>query len=176
MLIINDDGDLLTVREFVEWEYNGGRGDFQPDTTFRTWNSLPVDAKIGYVACSVYGDIVGESKLFLKTDNKTYLLHNAQNDVKKLEAIDEYLHEVYRQAEHSAHTTKVAIRTESKKVSYEKGDIILPSEKSAWFEDEKLGAIKSIEYLPVNQEALKEVLRAEKERRTKQAKTTTVSI
>lgn len=82
MLIINDDGDLLTVREFVEWEYNGGRGDFQPDTTFRTWNSLPVDAKIGYVACSVYGDIVGESKLFLKTDNKTYLLHNAQNDVK----------------------------------------------------------------------------------------------
>ena len=47
MLIINDDGDLLTVREFVEWEYNGGRGDFQPDTTFRTWNSLPVDAKIG---------------------------------------------------------------------------------------------------------------------------------
>ena len=71
---------------------------------------------------------------------------------------------------HSAHTTKAAIRTESKKVSYEKGDIILPSEKSAWFEDEELGAIKSIEYLPVNQEALKEVLRAEKERRTKQAK------
>lgn len=32
---------------------------------------------------------------------KGYLLHNAQNDVKKLEAIDEYLHEVYRQAEHS---------------------------------------------------------------------------
>ena len=31
----------------------------------------------------------------------TYLLHNAQNDVKKLEAIDEYLHEVYRKAEHS---------------------------------------------------------------------------
>lgn len=42
--------------------------------------------------------------------------------------------------------------------------------------NEELGAIKSIEYLPVNQEALKEVLRAEKERRTKQAKTTTVSI
>ena len=101
MLVLNNDGFLLTVREFVEWEYNGGRGDFQPDTTFRTWNSLPVDAKIGYVACSVYGDIVGESKLFLKTDNKIYLLHNAQNDVKKLEAIDEYLHEVYRKAEHS---------------------------------------------------------------------------
>ena len=47
---------------------------------------------------------------------------------------------------------------------------ILPSEKSARFEDEELGAIKSIEYLPVNQEALKEVLRAEKERRTKQGK------
>lgn len=77
---------------------------------------------------------------------------------------------------HSAHTTKAAIRTESKKVSYEKGDIILPSEKSAWFEDEELGAIKSIEYLPVNQEALKEVLRAEKERRTKQAKNTNVCI
>lgn len=99
MLIINNDGDLLTIREFIEWEYNGGKGDFQPNTTTRTWNNLPVDAKIGYVACSVYGDIVGESKLFLKTDNKTYLLHNAQNDVKKLEAIDEYLHEVYRQAE-----------------------------------------------------------------------------
>lgn len=54
MLVLNNDGFLLTVREFVEWEYNGGRGDFQPDTTFRTWNSLPVDAKIGYVACSVY--------------------------------------------------------------------------------------------------------------------------
>lgn len=121
---------MLTIREFIEWEYNGGKGDFQPHTTTRTWNNLPVDAKIGYVACSVYGDIVGKSKLFLKTDNKTY----------------------------------------------EKGDIILPSEKSAWFEDEELGAIKSIEYLPVNQEALKEVLRAEKERRTKQAKTTTVSI
>lgn len=101
MLIINNDGDLLTIREFIEWEYNGGKGDFQPDTTTRTWNNLPVDAKIGYVACSVYGDIVGESKLFLKTDNKTYLLHNAQNDVKKLEAIDEYLHEVYCKAEHS---------------------------------------------------------------------------
>lgn len=32
---------------------------------------------------------------------KDYLLHNAQNDVKKLEAIDEYLNEVYRKAEHS---------------------------------------------------------------------------
>ena len=53
--------------------------------------------------------------------------------------------------------------------TYEKGDIILPSEKSAWFEDEELGAIKSIEYLPVNQEALKEG-------RTKQAKNTNVSI
>lgn len=92
---------LLTIREFIEWEYNGGKGDFQPNTTTRTWNNLPVDAKIGYVACSVYGDIVGKSKLFLKTDNKTYLLHNAQNDVKKLEAIDEYLNEVYRKAEHS---------------------------------------------------------------------------
>lgn len=36
--------------------------------------------------------------------------------------------------------------------------------------------INKIEYLPVNQEALKEVLRAEKERRTKQAKNTNVSI
>ena len=94
MLVLNNDGFLLTVREFVEWEYNGGRGDFQPDTTFRTWNSLPVDAKIGYVACSVYGDVVGESSLLIKVGNKTYLLHNAQNDVKKLEAIDEYLNEV----------------------------------------------------------------------------------
>lgn len=53
MLVLNNDGFLLTVREFVEWEYNGGRGDFQPDTTFRTWNSLPVDAKSGMllVAC-----------------------------------------------------------------------------------------------------------------------------
>lgn len=101
MLVLNNDGFLLTVREFVEWEYNGGRVDFQPDATFRTWNSLPVDAKIGYVACSVYGDVVGESSLLIKVGNKTYLLHNAQNDVKKLEAIDEYLNEVYRKAEHS---------------------------------------------------------------------------
>ena len=36
--------------------------------------------------------------MFLKTDNKTYLLHNAQNDVKKLEAIDEYLYALYRKA------------------------------------------------------------------------------
>lgn len=92
MLVLNNDGFLLTVREFVEWEYNGGRGDFQPDTTFRTWNSLPVDAKIGYVACSVYGDVVGESSLLIKVGNKTYLLHNAQNEAKSLEAIDEYLH------------------------------------------------------------------------------------
>lgn len=28
MLVLNNDGFLLTVREFVEWEYNGGRGDF----------------------------------------------------------------------------------------------------------------------------------------------------
>ena len=41
MLIINDDGDLLTIREFIEWEYNGGKGDFQPNTTTRTWNNLP---------------------------------------------------------------------------------------------------------------------------------------
>ena len=75
MLVLNNDGFLLTVREFVEWEYNGGRGDFQPDTTFRTWNSLPVDTKIGYVACSVYGDVVGESSLLIKVGNKTYLLH-----------------------------------------------------------------------------------------------------
>lgn len=101
MLVLNNDGFLLTVREFVEWEYNGGRGNFQPDTTFRTWNSLPVDTKIGYVACSVYGDVVGESSLLIKVGDKTYLLHNAQNDVKKLEAIDEYLREVYRKAEHS---------------------------------------------------------------------------
>ena len=29
MLVLNNDGFLLTVREFVEWEYNGGKGDFQ---------------------------------------------------------------------------------------------------------------------------------------------------
>lgn len=98
MLVLNNDGFLLTVREFVEWEYNGGRGDFQPDTTFRTWNSLPVDTKIGYVACSVYGDVVGESSLLIKVGNKTYLLHNAQNEAKSLEAINEYLHALYRKA------------------------------------------------------------------------------
>lgn len=98
MLVLNNDGFLLTVREFVEWEYNGGRGDFQPDATFRTWNSLPVDAKIGYVACSVYGDVVGESSLLIKVGNKTYLLHNAQNEAKSLEAIDEYLYALYRKA------------------------------------------------------------------------------
>lgn len=101
MLILNNDGFLLTVREFVEWEYNGGRGDFQPDATFHTWNNLPVDAKIGYVACSVYGDVVGESSLLVKTGSKTYLLHNAQNDAKGLEAIDEYLHALYRKAARS---------------------------------------------------------------------------
>ena len=101
MLILNNDGFLLTVREFVEWEYNGGRGDFQPDATFRTWSNLPVDAKIGYVACSVYGDVVGESSLLVKTGNKTYLLHNVQNDAKSLEAIDEYLHALYRKAARS---------------------------------------------------------------------------
>lgn len=98
MLVLNNDGFLLTVREFVEWEYNGGKGDFQPDTTFRTWNSLPVDAKIGYVACSVYGDVVGESSLLIKVGNKTYLLHNTQNEAKSLEAINEYLDALYRKA------------------------------------------------------------------------------
>lgn len=58
-----------------------------------------------------------------------------------------------------------------KSTTSEKAEIIHISLKG-----KELGAIKSIEYLPVNQEALKEVLRAEKERRTKQAKTTTVSI
>ena len=101
MLILNNDGFLLTVREFVEWEYNGGRGDFQPDATFYTWNNLPVDAKIGYVACSVYGDVVGKSSLLVKAGNKAYLLHNAQNDTKSLEAIDEYLHALYRKAARS---------------------------------------------------------------------------
>lgn len=101
MLVLNNDGFLLTVREFVEWEYNGGRGDFQPDTTFRTWNSLPVDEKIGYVACSVYGDVVGKSSLLIKADSKTYLLHNAQNEAKSLEAIYEYLCALYRKAERS---------------------------------------------------------------------------
>ena len=101
MLIINDDGDLLTIRKFIEWEYNGGKGDFQPHTTTRTWNNLPVDAKIGYVACSVYGDVVGKSSLLVKAGNKAYLLHNAQNDTKSLEAIDEYLHALYRKAARS---------------------------------------------------------------------------
>lgn len=101
MLIINNDGDLLTIREFIEWEYNGGKGDFQPHTTTRTWNNLPVDEKVGYVACSVYGDVVGKSSLLIKAGSKTYLLHNAQNEAKSLEAIYEYLHALYRKAERS---------------------------------------------------------------------------
>ena len=99
MLVINSDGDFLTIREFVEWEYNGGKGDFQPYATSHSWNDLPVDAKIGYIACSVYGDTVGTNNLIIKTESKSYLFHNAQNDLRKLEAIDEYLHEVYRKAE-----------------------------------------------------------------------------
>lgn len=77
---------------------------------------------------------------------------------------------------HSEHTEKVAVKTQNQRVYYEKGEIILPSEVHTYPESEELGKIKTFEYIPDNPEALKEVLRTEKERRTKQAKTTTVSI
>lgn len=73
---------------------------------------------------------------------------------------------------HSEHTEKVAVKTKNQRVYYEKGDIILPSDVHTYPESEELGKIKAFEYIPDNPEALKEVLRAEKERRTKQAKTT----
>ena len=55
--IIAPYGDNFSVREFVEWEYNGGKEDFEPDMHCKSWNTLPIDGKLGHIACSLFGDL-----------------------------------------------------------------------------------------------------------------------
>lgn len=35
--IIIPGGQKLSVRDFIEWEYNGGKADFQPDEHYPLW-------------------------------------------------------------------------------------------------------------------------------------------
>lgn len=77
------------------------------DIYFRIGAQPGTDAPPNYIGRHIVLDREAESIKIDELENirkdiaRTYLLHNAQNDVKKLEAIDEYLHEVYRKAEHS---------------------------------------------------------------------------
>lgn len=87
---------------------------------------------------------------------------------KQLECVD---------AERLAHTCQKKIRSKKRKDTFvaAKRRHNLCASRGVGGKHTAEGFMKK-GYLPVNQEALKEVLRAEKERRTKQAKNTNVSI
>lgn len=55
--IIIPGGQKLSVRDFVEWEYNGGKADFQPDEHYPLWGTVPIEDKLRYIAISVFGDL-----------------------------------------------------------------------------------------------------------------------
>lgn len=42
--IIIPDGQKLSIRNFVEWEYNSGKADFQPDEHYPLWGTVPIHA------------------------------------------------------------------------------------------------------------------------------------
>lgn len=60
--IIIPGGQKLSVRDFVEWEYNGGKADFQPDEHYPLWGTVPIEEKLRYIAISVFGDLASYGK------------------------------------------------------------------------------------------------------------------
>ncbi len=60
--IIIPGGQKLSVRDFVEWEYNGGKADFQPDEHYPLWGTVPIEDKLRYIAISVFGDLASYGK------------------------------------------------------------------------------------------------------------------
>ena len=60
--IIIPGGQKLSVRDFIEWEYNGGKADFQPDEHYPLWGTVPIEDKLRYIAISVFGDLASYGK------------------------------------------------------------------------------------------------------------------
>ena len=54
--IIIPGGQKLSVRDFVEWEYNGGKADFQPDEHYPLWGTVPIEDKLRYIAIVTDGE------------------------------------------------------------------------------------------------------------------------
>lgn len=59
VIIKTSEGDM-TVEEFLHWELRGGQGTYEADLApnARTWDELPLDDKIAYMANSIIGDVL----------------------------------------------------------------------------------------------------------------------
>lgn len=103
--IIIPGGQKLSVRNFVEWEYNGGKADFQPDEHYPLWGTVPIEDKLRYIAISVFGDLASYGKYDNRigvTDGESehYLFFTVQGkDEDILLALNVMLNVIYTSAE-----------------------------------------------------------------------------
>lgn len=103
--IIAPYGDNFSVREFVEWEYNGGKEDFEPDMHCKSWNTLPIDGKLGHIACSLFGDLASfgsySCRIGVSDGHSTYYFFFTQEgkDEEILLSLAAFVNVIYTSAE-----------------------------------------------------------------------------
>ena len=102
--IITPYGEVISIRAFIEWEYNCGKTDFQPNERYPLWVTVPVEEKLGYIACSLFGDLANfddyEGKIGITDGNSTrYFFFTKKNcDTEILQALTAMLNVLYTAA------------------------------------------------------------------------------
>ncbi len=103
--IITPYGEVISIRTFIEWEYNCGKTDFQPNERYPLWVTVPVEEKLGYIACSLFGDLANfddyEGKIGITDGNSTrYFFFTKKNcDTEILQALTAMLNVLYTSSE-----------------------------------------------------------------------------
>ena len=60
-VIIATNGEkVMTLEDFLSWEWDGGRGTYESDLRINqpSWDELPLNEKFVYMANSIYGDMI----------------------------------------------------------------------------------------------------------------------
>lgn len=95
MRIVLPDGYKLRIREFVEWEYNSGKENYErhTDAGASSWDSLPIEEKLKYIANSLLFEVLTIShnveRLGVSDNNSTHYFYYEEegNNVKTLQGI-----------------------------------------------------------------------------------------
>lgn len=53
----------MTLEQFLQWELNGGKGTYESDLSqdAPSWDELPIEDKIAYMANSIAGDMLSDN-------------------------------------------------------------------------------------------------------------------
>lgn len=103
--IITPYGDILSIRAFIEWEYNCGKTNFQPGERYPLWVTVPIEEKLGCIACSLFGDLASydgyDSKIGVTDGQATryFLFTKKGSDSEILKSLTAMLNVLYTSAE-----------------------------------------------------------------------------